>query len=110
MPSAAEQARRPPEELRALASEWGADMRSVGVDLNLAPVADVVPESIGSANEPVGALGRGYGPDAGAASEHVAAYVAGMADAGVASAVKHFPGLGKVHGKTPTSPAASWTP
>lgn len=100
MPSAAEQARRPPEELRALAGEWGADLRSAGVDLNLAPVADVVPESIGSANEPVGALGRGYGPDAGAASEHVAAYVAGMADAGVASAVKHFPGLGKVHGNT----------
>lgn len=100
MPSAAEQAQLPPEELRANAREWGGDLRSAGVDLNLAPVADVVPESIGAANEPVGALGRGYGPDAGAVAEHVAAYVAGMADSGVASAVKHFPGLGKVRGNT----------
>ncbi len=100
IPSAAEQALRPPDELRTMARDWGTDLRAAGVDLNLAPVADVVPDSVGSANEPVGALERGYGSDASAAGEHVAAFVAGMGDAGVATAVKHFPGLGKVRGNT----------
>jgi beta-N-acetylhexosaminidase len=79
---------------------WGEDLRTAGVGLDLAPVADVVPASIGTANRPIGALHRSYGSDPAAVGEHVAAFVAGMNDAGVATAVKHFPGLGKVRGNT----------
>ena len=100
MPSAQEQSAMPPAQLRTEAQAWGEDLRAGGVDVNLAPVADVVPEDIGEANEPVGAVQRGYGPDHDVVSEHVVAYVNGMSDAGVATAVKHFPGLGKVEGNT----------
>lgn len=100
MPSAEEQAGMSAADLRAAAATWGAELASAEVDLDLAPVADVVPESIGDANEPIANVYRGYGSDPAAVGEHVAAFVQGMADAGVATAVKHFPGLGKVEGNT----------
>lgn len=100
MPSAREQAEMTPEQLREEAATWGEELRAGGMDVNLAPVADVVPEEIGTSNEPIAAVDRGYGSDAAAVSEHVVAYVQGMADAGVGTSVKHFPGLGKVEGNT----------
>lgn len=98
IPSAEEQAGLP--DLRESASGWAQQLNAVGVNLNLAPVADVVPDDIGDSNEPVGQLHRGYGPDAAEVAEDVTAFVEGMADAKVATAVKHFPGLGKVERNT----------
>lgn len=100
IPSPAEQAQLTSDQLRRRAQSWGADLRSVGVNLDLAPVADVVPASIGVANEPIGALERGYGSDPASVGEHVAAFVTGMDQAGIATTVKHFPGLGRVRGNT----------
>jgi beta-N-acetylhexosaminidase len=100
IPSASEQAEMTPNELRRRAKAWGEDLRAAGVGLDLAPVADVVPASIGTANRPIGAILRSYGSDPAAVGEHVAAFVAGMNDARVATAVKHFPGLGRVRGNT----------
>ncbi|PSK97856.1 beta-N-acetylhexosaminidase [Haloactinopolyspora alba] len=100
MPSAQEQAEMSTDELRAAAASWGEELRAGGIDVDLAPVADVVPEDIGAANEPVGAIERGYGSDAQEVSSYVEAFVEGMDAAGVATAVKHFPGLGKVEGNT----------
>lgn len=100
IPSAEDQAALPAAELRSDAETWGSELRDAGVNLDLAPVADVVPDDIGDANEPIGALDRGYGSSADDVSTHVAAFVEGMADAGVATSVKHFPGLGKVEGNT----------
>jgi beta-N-acetylhexosaminidase len=69
---------------RAIAAEVG----SVGVNWNLAPVADVnVPE-----NPVIGA--RAFGDDAVKVARHVAAYVRGTEGAGVAACAKHFPGHG----------------
>ena len=68
--------------------------------MNLAPVADVVPEEVGADNEPVAALERGYGSDPGAVGRHAAAYVKGMQQGGQLTSVKHFPGLGAVQGNT----------
>lgn len=98
--SAVEQGRLTPDQLRRDAQAWGAELASVGVNLNLAPVADVVPEWMASANEPIGGLHRGYGSDPELVSGQVVAFVQGMNRAGVATAVKHFPGLGRVHGNT----------
>jgi beta-N-acetylhexosaminidase len=100
IPSASEQAQLAPSQLRTRAKEWGEDLRAASVDLDLAPVADVVPASVGTANMPIGALHRGYGSDPSSVGRHVAAFVSGMGQAGVATAVKHFPGLGKVRGNT----------
>jgi beta-N-acetylhexosaminidase len=100
IPSAEEQGTLSPETLRADAASWGAQLSAASIDVDLAPVADIVPTSVGPANQPIARLHRGFGSDAAAVGQHVAAFVAGMADAGVATAVKHFPGLGKVKGNT----------
>lgn len=74
----------------------------VGVRTGGVSAADVVPASVGSANQPIGALRRGYGSDPAVVARKVTAFVRGMASAGVATSVKHFPGLGRVRGNTDT--------
>jgi len=71
----------------------GADLAALGINLDLAPCADV----LGSADSP--AVGtRSFGADTGLVSRHTAAAVAGLQGAGVAACTKHFPG----HGRTGT--------
>lgn len=78
----------------------GQDLAALGLGLDLAPVADVVDPALGDDNDPVGALDRGFGTDPAAVSPCVEAAVAGLAESGVASCLKHFPGLGRVTGNT----------
>ncbi|GAA4795490.1 glycoside hydrolase family 3 protein [Actinomycetospora chlora] len=105
MPSAANQG-RDVAGLRADARGWARPMADAGVTLDLAPVADVVDPDLGEANEPVGALGRGYGTDPERVGQAVTAFVGGMADGGVATTLKHFPGLGRVRENTDFAGAA----
>ncbi|RAJ63271.1 beta-N-acetylhexosaminidase [Streptomyces sp. Amel2xB2] len=100
MPTAVEQGRLSPEELRSKAEGWGGQLSEAGVNVNLAPVLDTVPADLGGDNKPIGFLERNYGTTPGAVAEHGTAYQAGMTDAGVTPAVKHFPGLGRVLGNT----------
>jgi beta-N-acetylhexosaminidase len=86
--------------LRSDARRWGRQLQRAGINANLAPVSDVVPTSIGTANEPIGALQRGYGPDPDVVARKNVAFIEGMEAAGVATSVKHFPGLGIVRGNT----------
>ncbi|WP_448621578.1 glycoside hydrolase family 3 N-terminal domain-containing protein [Geodermatophilus sp. URMC 65] len=58
LPSAARQGRMPAESLAALADDMGASLSSAGINLNLAPVVDVVPEGTEDANAPIGAYDR----------------------------------------------------
>jgi beta-N-acetylhexosaminidase len=100
IPSAEEQAERSDDRLARDAERWGRELADVGVDADLAPVADVVPADVGAANAPIGALRRGYGSDPDTVAAKASAFVRGMDRAGVATAVKHFPGLGRVRGNT----------
>lgn len=100
MPSAATQAGWSDSELTTRAMRWGTELKGAGVDLDLAPVADVVPTSVGAANRPIGALGRGYGSNPLVVGAKVSAFVKGMHAGKEATAVKHFPGLGRVKGNT----------
>lgn len=86
--------------LRAQAQVWGSQLRAAGVNLDLAPVMDVVPSATAASNAPIGALDREYGSDPQGNGEHGVAFIGGMATAGVASVAKHFPGLGRVTGNT----------
>ncbi len=72
-----------------VAAEMGARLASIGVDLNLAPVADV---NTNPRNPIIGV--RSFGSDPAAVAEHTAAWVGGMQGAGVAACAKHFPGHG----------------
>ncbi len=71
----------------------GTELRAAGVDLDLAPDADV---NSNPRNPVIGV--RSFGSDAAAVARHVAAYTRGLQRAGVSAVVKHFPG----HGDTAT--------
>ncbi|HET6737928.1 MAG TPA: glycoside hydrolase family 3 N-terminal domain-containing protein, partial [Kribbella sp.] len=87
-------------KLTARAQQWGRQLKDAGVNLDLAPVGDVVPSSLKSENAPIGRLDREYGNTPEDAGRGVQAFVQGMRAAGVATSVKHFPGLGRVRGNT----------
>ncbi|HSN44347.1 MAG TPA: glycoside hydrolase family 3 N-terminal domain-containing protein, partial [Propionibacteriaceae bacterium] len=96
IPSAREQGTMDDEALRTSWAKWGRELVTAGVRFNLAPVADTVPESQLRSNAPIGALQRNFGTDPDDVSDAVVAVVEGLADAKVATSLKHFPGLGRV--------------
>jgi beta-N-acetylhexosaminidase len=81
------------EATRAVAAGIGARLAAVGVNLDLAPVADVNSD----ARNPVIGV-RSFGAEPEHVARHVAAFVTGLQQAGVAACAKHFPG----HGDTTT--------
>jgi beta-N-acetylhexosaminidase len=78
---------RPAQAERA-ARQAGEDLARLGINVNLAPVADVasVPGSV--------MAGRAYPGDEKAVASLVSAAIRGHARGGVASTAKHFPGIG----------------
>ncbi|MCA0145173.1 glycoside hydrolase family 3 N-terminal domain-containing protein [Blastococcus sp. LR1] len=102
LPTAVEQGRLPDAELRTLGEQIGASMNAAGLNVNLAPVADVVPPGTEGGNEPIGAVDRHYGGTAGDVAADAVAISDGLAAHGVVATLKHFPGLGRVQGNTDT--------
>ena len=100
IPSALDQGAIDPATLRPSAALWGRELASAGVNLNFAPVLDVVSPGTDAQNAPIGALRRGYGHDPATVSAHAIAFMRGMGDSGIATTGKHFPGLGRVTGNT----------
>jgi len=74
---------------QAVAGSMGRDLVAAGINLDLAPVADV---NSNPDNPVIGVRSFGERPDAVAA--HVAAFVRGLQREGVAACAKHFPGHG----------------
>jgi beta-glucosidase-like glycosyl hydrolase len=103
LPSALDQGALPPDQLAGLADRLGASLDDAGVNLDLAPVVDVVPAGTESANPPIGAFDRQYGSTAAAVEAAAGTIVDGLAAHGVTATLKHFPGLGRVQGNTDTS-------
>lgn len=101
MPTALTSAQRDAATLRSDAARWGNQLRSAGVDMNLASVVDIVtsPETARD-NKPIGIYNREYGFDGATVAEKSGAFAQGMRDAGVLPTLKHFPGLGRVSGNT----------
>ncbi|HEY0493984.1 MAG TPA: glycoside hydrolase family 3 N-terminal domain-containing protein [Candidatus Dormibacteraeota bacterium] len=108
MPSALTQGSWASSVLQNNALIWGQQLRSAGINMNFAPVMDVVPPGTDSQNQPIGALQREYGHDPSTAGSHGAAFLAGMRQAGVAVTLKHFPGLGRVAGNTDYTAATDY--
>jgi beta-N-acetylhexosaminidase len=100
IPSALDQGKLAPSDLEARASRWGQQLMAAGVNMDFAPVADVVPPGTDAQNAPIGQLERAFGHDPTTVASHVGAFLHGMRDAGVATTAKHFPGLGRVEGNT----------
>lgn len=89
--------------LRAAARTWGGQLAAAGVNLNLAPVLDTVPAGNPTANQPIGRYYREFGYTPGAVAASGTAFLLGMRDAGIATTIKHFPGLGRATGNTDVS-------
>jgi beta-N-acetylhexosaminidase len=102
IPSAVQQARWPDATLRGRANGWARALAAAGVNLDLAPVADTPCDATAHDNPPVADLLRNYGTQPGTAARKVAAVVRGFEAAGVATTLKHFPGLGCVRANTDT--------
>jgi beta-N-acetylhexosaminidase len=100
IPTAEDQGTLSADTLEKDARQWGEEMAAAGVNMNFAPVADVVPAGTEQQNQPIGVLHRGYGNDPETVGRAVAAFIHGMEGAGVATTAKHFPGLGRVEGNT----------
>jgi beta-N-acetylhexosaminidase len=107
LPTATEQGRLPPDELRTVITTAAQQLRRAGITLDLAPVADVVPAGTEAANPPIGAYDRQYGSDPAQVAGAVGTVVAALQDAGVAATAKHFPGLGRVLVNTDTDLGAT---
>ena len=103
IPSALDQSAQPRDQLVASARTWGKELADVGVNMNLAPVADLVDIDRPSSNEPIGRWGREYGHDAATVSSQAGAFAEGMQASKVIPTYKHFPGLGRVKDNTDTS-------
>lgn len=100
MPTALVQGQQPTLTLQGNAERWGTQLGRSGVNTNLAPVLDVVPASHKATNQPIGRWDREYGATTSVVTVKGGAVQTGMTRAGVATTVKHFPGLGRVVGNT----------
>ncbi|HEY3064551.1 MAG TPA: glycoside hydrolase family 3 N-terminal domain-containing protein [Methylomirabilota bacterium] len=69
----------------------GRMLRDAGINWNLAPVVDV---GYNPANPVIVGTGRSFGADSLLVSDHARAYVRGMREEGLLTALKHFPGHG----------------
>jgi beta-N-acetylhexosaminidase len=69
------------------AARSGAEIRGLGISLNLAPVAEILNSENTAFLED-----RSYGPDAAFVADASAAFIRGMSAAGLPCVVKHFPG------------------
>lgn len=88
-------------ELLAASALWARQLSRAGIDVDLAPVTDVVPGPPQD-NPPIGLLQREYGRTPNDVEWAVARVVRGYATAGITATLKHFPGLGKVAANTDT--------
>lgn len=104
IPTALVQGGKLPAVLTADAKVWGTQLRWSGLTLDLAPVLDTVPSAaFAPHNPPIGYYQREYGYTPQAVSSEGNAFAAGLKQAYVAPAIKHFPGLGRVTLNTDTS-------
>lgn len=85
-----------PVRVRAAGKATAAALRTVGVNVDLAPVADV-PSVSGSF---IAAQARAFSTDPARVASLAAAFTQGLADGGIAATAKHFPGLGRARVST----------
>jgi beta-N-acetylhexosaminidase len=103
IPTAVEQGKLNQSTLQSQTSAWARRLAGIGVNMDLAPVADTVPTSIGANNPPIGAFDRQYGSDPTKVAADITTVVSAVQSAGVMTTLKHFPGLGRVTENTDTS-------
>lgn len=89
LPPAASLARESDERLTAYGGALGAALAALGFNADFAPVVD-----LSSQGAPSGIGDRSFGGEASEVVRCASAFVRGLGGAGIASFLKHFPGLG----------------
>lgn len=92
-PAAAVVGRETPDAVRTVARRMGLEMAALGLNMALAPVADVNLNPLG---EEIGKRFRSFSPDAQRVATMAAAFGQGLAAAGVIPCLKYFPGTGNI--------------
>jgi beta-N-acetylhexosaminidase len=87
-------------QVRTLATSLGNELRGLGVNVDLAPDADVSDQP---ANAVIG--DRSFGNDPTVVTDYAGAFAAGLRAAGVLPVLKHFPGHGHAVGDSHTGTA-----
>ncbi len=88
-----------PAAARAAGAAAGRLLRSVGANVDLAPVADVARPGSALARD-----GRIFGSSPAVVSRAAVAFAGGLGSAGIAATAKHFPGLGAARVSTDAAP------
>jgi beta-N-acetylhexosaminidase len=96
IPTALAQGHLSTSTLSTQTRSWAKRLAAIGVTLDLAPVADTVPASLGTKNPPIGAFHREYGSDPTKVALDIRTVVIAVQSTGVLTTLKHFPGLGRV--------------
>jgi beta-N-acetylhexosaminidase len=90
-------ARNDPAYTRQQAGAMANTLRSVGINLNLAPVVDL---NVNPSNPIIGSLGRSFSADPAIVTEQATAFIEAEHALGVKCTLKHFPGHGSSTGDT----------
>ena len=102
-PTASQPFQGPPRSVRRAAAGAGRQLRAAGIQVNLAPVADVPrPGSV--------MVTRSFAGDEHGIAARTRASIRGLREARVAATVKHFPGLGGATVNTDDAPATVRVP
>lgn len=91
-----------PDEAYKIGEQLANDLKSIGFNVDFAPVADVL---INPDNQEIG--NRSFGSDPNLVSEMVTSLVKGLEDNGVSATLKHFPGHGSTTVDSHTGYSAS---
>jgi beta-N-acetylhexosaminidase len=85
------------KQAQALYGKLAAQLSSVGINVNLAPVVDL---NVNPSSPVIGKLERAFGSAPSVVTEYAAAFVKAHNEVGILTALKHFPG----HGSSTTDP------
>ena len=97
VPSHQELGQSLPNDTKESAAELAAELRSLGINWNLAPVVDV---NLNTGSPAIGALERSFSGDPSLVATHAAAFVEAHNEARIVPTLKHFPGHGSATGDT----------
>lgn len=91
IPSAQEMGKKSPEETKSYGIFLGQQLSDLGFNLNFAPVVDV---NVNPDNPVIGYLERSFSDNAEEVYSHASAFIEGLHQSNIVTAIKHFPGHG----------------
>lgn len=96
-PKASDVIKMDQSKIEATYKKMSAELKSVGINYDLAPVVDL---DINQKNHVIHGLGRSFGKDPKTVAKYASTFIDAMHSNGVLTSIKHFPGHGSSVGDT----------